>query len=67
MALQANLFKGTRYVDQYSTSVTGRIKPGELRYFKITCGCSESKPAEHDSFQVEVVSGVLAQKANGCQ
>lgn len=55
--LQANLFSHGKFVDQYSTYISGTIKPGESRYFKISCGCSNTPPAEHDSFKVEVVSG----------
>jgi len=55
--LQANLFNHGKFVDQYSTYISGTIKPGESQYFKISCGCSGTPPAEHDSFKVEVVSG----------
>jgi hypothetical protein len=55
--VQANLFLQGKFVDQYSTSIPGKMNPGESRYFKIFCGCKDSPPAEHDSFKVEVVSG----------
>lgn len=53
--VQANLFNHGKFVDQYSTYVRGKIDPGASVYFKISCGCSHSPPAEHDSFKVEVV------------
>jgi ABC-type lipoprotein release transport system permease subunit len=55
--VQANLFLHGKFVDQYSTSISGKMNPGDSKYFKIACGCKESPPAEHDSFKVEVVSG----------
>jgi hypothetical protein len=55
--VQANLFLRGKFVDQYSTSIAGKMNPGESKYFKIACGCRDSPPAEHDSFKVEVVSG----------
>ena len=55
--LKANLFNHGKFVDQYSTYVSGTIEPGASAYFKISCGCNNSPPAEHDSFKVEVVKG----------
>lgn len=55
--VQANLFEHGKFVDQYSTSISGKMGPGESKYFKIACGCRDSPPADHDSFKVEVVSG----------
>jgi len=55
--VQANLFLHDKFVDQYSTSISGKINPGDSKYFKIFCGCKDSPPAEHDSFKLEVVSG----------
>jgi hypothetical protein len=54
--IQANLFLRDKFVDQYSTGI-GELKPGESKYFKITCGCKDSPPAEHDAFKVAVISG----------
>ncbi len=54
--IEANLFKGGKFVDQYSTYVSGSLGPGETRFFKIACGCKDSEPAEHDSFKVSVTS-----------
>ena len=54
--IRANLFKQGKFVDQYSTSLSGTLEPGGSQYFKITCGCRDSPPAEHDGFKVEVVS-----------
>jgi hypothetical protein len=55
--VQANLFEHGKFVDQYSTYISGKINPGESKYFKIACGCKDSPPADHDTFKVEVVSG----------
>ena len=55
--IQANFFNHGKFADQYSTYLSGSIAPGESRYFKITCGCKDTPPAEHDSYKVEVVSG----------
>ncbi len=55
--VQANLFLHGKFVDQYSTSISGKMNPGELKYFKIACGCKDSPPADHDSVKVEAVSG----------
>jgi hypothetical protein len=52
--IQANLFNHGRFVDQYSTYISGAIAPGESRNFKIACGCN-APPAEHDSFKLEVI------------
>ena len=41
----------------YSTYISGTVKPGESRYFKIACGCKDSPPAAHDSFKVHVRGG----------
>lgn len=57
LQVQANLFLRGKFVDQYSTYISGKINPGESKYFKIACGCKDSPPAEHDSFKVEVVGG----------
>lgn len=53
--VQANLFLHGKFVDQYSTSISGKMDPGASKYFKIACGCRDSPPADHDSFKVEVV------------
>jgi hypothetical protein len=55
--IQANLFNHDKFVDQYSTYLTGAIEPGESQYFKISCGCEDSSPAEHDSYKLEVLGG----------
>src|SRR6267154_5743775 len=54
--IEADLFKGGKFVDQYSTHVSGSLKPRESRNFKITCGCRDDAPAEHDSYKVKVTS-----------
>ena len=54
--IEANLFQAGKFVDQYSTYVSGSLAPGEARFFKIACGCKDSEPADHDSFKVRVTS-----------
>lgn len=53
--LQANLYNGKIFVDQYSESILDGLKPGESRLFKINCGCKGNPPAAHDRFEVIVV------------
>ena len=54
--IEADLFMGGKFVDQYSTRISGSLKPGEARNFKISCGCRNDQPATHDSFKVKVTS-----------
>jgi hypothetical protein len=35
--IQANLFNHEKFVDQYSTYVTGTLAPSKFQYFKISC------------------------------
>ncbi len=53
--LQANLYKGNTFVDQYTESISSGLKLGETRLFKISCGCKGNPPADHDRFEVVVV------------
>ena len=55
--IQANLFNHGKFVDQYSTYLTGALAPGKSQYFKISCGCKDSAPAEHDSYKLEILAG----------
>jgi hypothetical protein len=55
--IQANLFNHDKFVDQYSTYLTGAIEPGKSQYFKIFGGCKDTPPAEHDSYKLEVLGG----------
>jgi hypothetical protein len=55
--IQANLFDHGKFVDQYSTYLTGALAPGSSQFFKISCGCKDSPPAEHDSYKLEVLTG----------
>lgn len=55
--VEANLFLGDRFVDQYTTYISGGIAPGASRLFKISCGCKGSPPAEHDSYKFQVIAG----------
>jgi hypothetical protein len=53
--VEVNLFLAGRFVDQYTTYISGTVVPGSSRYFKVSCGCKESPPAKHDGFKVHVV------------
>ncbi|MDR2837801.1 MAG: FxLYD domain-containing protein [Azonexus sp.] len=56
--IEVNLFKGGKFVDQYSTYIAGKIQPGEARFFKATCECRDTATvADYDSFQVQVAGG----------
>ena len=55
--LKANLFDHGKFVDEYSTYLSGSLAPGQSEYFKISCGCKDSPPAAHDSYKVEVSTG----------
>ena len=57
VSVEINLFLKNKFVDQYSSYVTGDIGPGEERYFKVSCGCKDEPPAEHDSYKIGVVGG----------
>lgn len=56
LQVEINLFQGQKFVDQYTTYVTGAVPAGGERYFKVSCGCKDSPPAQHDSFRVLIVS-----------
>jgi hypothetical protein len=55
--LEINLFMAGKFVDQYSTYISGSILPDSQRYFKVSCGCKDSPPAQHDSYKVLVIEG----------
>jgi hypothetical protein len=57
ITIEANLFNHGKFVDQYSTYISGGVEPGELKHFKISCGCKDSPAAPHDSFKLEVTGG----------
>ena len=57
LQIEVELFQKGKFVDQYSTYISGSVGPGESRYFKVACGCKDSAPAEHDSFKVAVRGG----------
>jgi len=57
VSIEANLFFAEKFVDQYSTYVSGAIPAGGSRLFKVSCGCKGAPPAEHDSFKLQVISG----------
>lgn len=53
--IEVNLFDGERFVDQYSTVISGYVPAGGKRYFKVSCGCKDAPPAKHDAFKVAIV------------
>lgn len=55
--VEVDLFESGKFVDQYSTYLTGSIAPGTTRYFKIGCGCKDSQPASHDSYKIQIFNG----------
>jgi hypothetical protein len=55
--IEVELFQKDKFVDQYSTYISGTVGPGETRHFKVACGCGDSPPADHDSFKVQVRGG----------
>lgn len=57
ISIEINLFSKDKFVDQYSSYVTGDLGPGEERYFKVSCGCKDEPPAEHDNYKISVVGG----------
>jgi len=55
--IEADLFDHGKFVDQYSTYVSGGVDPDGSRYFKISCGCKDSPAAQHDSYKLAVFTG----------
>lgn len=55
--VEVNLFSSGKFVDQYTTYVSGIVGPAATRYFKVSCGCKDSPPAKHDSFKIQVIEG----------
>lgn len=53
--VEINLFQGDKFVDQYSTYITGAIMPNVPRYYKVACGC-DGTPATHDRIKTLVNS-----------
>jgi hypothetical protein len=53
--IEINLFLKDKFVDQYSSYITGDIGSGEERYFKVSCGCKDEPLTEHDSYKIGVV------------
>ncbi len=54
-SIEINLFYKGKFVDQYSTYLSGNLEPGEERYFKISCGCKNEPPAKHDSYKIRSI------------
>jgi hypothetical protein len=57
LQIQVDLFNKGKFVDQYSSYISGAVGAGETRYFKVACGCKDTPPAEHDSFKTQVLGG----------
>lgn len=57
LQVEVELFQKNKFVDQYSTYISGSVGPGETRHFKVACGCGDSPPADHDNFKVQVRGG----------
>jgi hypothetical protein len=55
--VEVDLFNKNKFVDQYSTYITGSLSAGESQHFKINCGCKGEAPAEHTSYKIRVTSG----------
>jgi len=55
VTIQADLFDHGKFVDQYSTYISGVLAPGASKHFKISCGCKDTPAAEHDSYKVRVI------------
>ena len=55
--VEVDLFSGGKFVDQYTSYLSGSLPSASSRYFKVACGCKDSPPASHDSFKVEVHNG----------
>ena len=55
--VEVDLFNKNKFVDQYSTYITGTLSAGESQHFKINCGCKGEQPAEHTSYKIRVTSG----------
>jgi hypothetical protein len=55
--VEVDLFAGGKFVDQYTSYLSGSLPSAGSRYFKVACGCKDSPPASHDSFKVEVHNG----------
>lgn len=58
VSIEVNLFRGEKFVDQYSTYLSGSIDAGASRYFKISCGCKDSLPVDHDSYKIQAIGGI---------
>jgi len=56
-SIEINLFAKGKFVDQYSSYIGADIKPGEERYFKISCGCKDEPLAQYDDYKIDVVGG----------
>ena len=55
--VEVDLFNKNKFVDQYSTYITGSLSAGESQHFKVNCGCKGEAPAEHTSYKIRVTSG----------
>jgi len=54
--VEVDLFNKNKFVDQYSTYLSGSLAGGESQHFKINCGCKDNPPAAHTSYKIRVTS-----------
>ena len=55
LTIQVDLFDKTgRFVDQCQQYLSGGLRAGESRNFKVTCGGKEKPVAEHETYKVLV-------------
>jgi len=54
--VEVDLFNKNKFVDQYSTYLSGALAGGESQHFKINCGCKDNPPAAHTSYKIRVTS-----------
>ncbi len=54
--VEVDLFNKNKFVDQYSTYLSGSLAAGESQHFKINCGCKDNPPAAHTSYKIRVTS-----------
>lgn len=57
MTIQVDLLDTNgKFVEQCSTYLTGTLKAGEIRNFKVSCGgCKDNPIVQHESYKVYVV------------
>ncbi len=63
--VEVDLFNKNKFVDQYSTYLSGSLAAGESQHFKINCGCKDNPPAEKQEF-LRLRSRTSRSTASGC-